>query len=115
MDREKYVVIMAAGSGTRMGSSIPKQFLEVGGKAVLRRTIEVFLEAYPDIKIVTVLPENQISYWKDYCYRTSFICPQILVPGGITRFHSVKNGLKIGKKIIGAPQIKNRSRIKTYG
>ena len=45
MDRKKYVIIMAAGSGSRMGADRPKQFLELGGKAVLHRTIEVFLEA----------------------------------------------------------------------
>ena len=63
MDRKKYVIIMAAGSGSRMGADRPKQFLELGGKAVLQRTIEVFLEADPDITVVTVLPEQFISYW----------------------------------------------------
>ena len=56
MDRKKYVIIMAAGSGSRMGADRPKQFLELGGKAVLQRTIEVFMEAEPDITVVTVLP-----------------------------------------------------------
>ena len=60
---------MAAGSGSRMGGDRPKQFLELGGKAVLQRTIEVFLEAVPGITVVTVLPEQFIDYWKDYCYR----------------------------------------------
>ena len=85
---------MAGGSGTRMGAAVPKQFLELGGKAVLRRTIEVFLEACPGISVVTVLPQEHIDYWKDYCYRHNFICPQILVKGGITRFHSVRNALE---------------------
>ena len=85
---------MAAGSGTRMGAEKPKQFIELEGKAILQRTIEVFKDAYPDISVVTVLPEQHIEYWKDYCYRKSFVCPQILVKGGITRFHSVKNALK---------------------
>lgn len=85
---------MAAGSGTRMGAEMPKQFIELEGKAILQRTIEVFKDAYPDISVVTVLPEQHIEYWKDYCYRKSFVCPQILVKGGITRFHSVKNALK---------------------
>ena len=94
MERKKYVVIMAAGSGTRMGAQTPKQFLELGGKAILRRTMEVFLEAYPDISIITVLPDAHIEYWKQYCYSNNFICPQILVKGGITRFHSVRNALE---------------------
>ena len=93
MDRKKYVVIMAAGSGSRMGADKPKQFLELGGKAILHRTIEVFLEACPDVTVITVLPDEHIAYWKEYCYDRSFICPQILVKGGITRFHSVRNAL----------------------
>jgi 2-C-methyl-D-erythritol 4-phosphate cytidylyltransferase len=93
MERKKYVVVMAAGSGTRMGADKPKQFLELGGKYILRRTIETFVAACPDITVITVLPESYIQFWKDYCYRTGFICPQILVKGGFTRFHSVRNAL----------------------
>ena len=84
---------MAAGSGTRMGSELPKQFIKLGGKAILQRTIEVFLKAVPGIKVVTVLPEAHIEYWRSYCLDHNFICPQIIVKGGITRFHSVKNAL----------------------
>ena len=94
MDRKKYVIIMAAGSGSRMGGDRPKQFLELGGKAVLQRTIEVFLQAVPGITVVTVLPEQYIDYWKEYCYGRNFTCPQILVKGGMTRFHSVRNALE---------------------
>jgi 2-C-methyl-D-erythritol 4-phosphate cytidylyltransferase len=72
---------------------MPKQFLDMDGKAVLQRTIEVFLEACPGISVVTVLPEDFIDYWKEYCLKHNFICPQILVKGGITRFHSVRNAL----------------------
>ena len=84
---------MAAGSGTRMGSEMPKQFIELEGKAVLQMTIEKFLKAYPDMKIVTVLPEDYMEYWRNYCLDRNFGCPQTLVKGGITRFHSVKNAL----------------------
>lgn len=94
MDRKRYVIIMAAGSGTRMGAEVPKQFIELCGKAVLQRTIEVFLEACPGIRVVTVLPEAHIDYWKTYCLRNNFTCPQILAKGGITRFHSVRNALE---------------------
>ena len=66
----------------------------IDGKVILRRTIEVFLEASPDVSVITVLPKQYLDYWKDYCYKNNFICPQILVSGGITRFHSVKNALK---------------------
>lgn len=85
---------MAAGSGTRMGADRPKQFIELGGKAILQMTIEVFLKACPGISVVTVLPEDFIEYWKRYCYRHNFTCPQTIVKGGITRFHSVKNALE---------------------
>ena len=94
MDRKRYVVIMAAGSGTRMGAQMPKQFLELDGKVILRRTIEVFLDACPGINVIIVLPHQHMSYWRDYCYQNNFICPQILVKGGLTRFHSVKNALE---------------------
>ena len=85
---------MAAGSGTRMGADRPKQFIELGGKAILQMTMEVFIKACPGISIVTVLPEDFIDYWKSYCYRRNFTCPQIIVKGGITRFHSVRNALE---------------------
>lgn len=85
---------MAAGSGTRMGAGIPKQFIEIDGKAILQRTIEVFLEACPGISVVTVLPEQFMTSWKSYCIAHNFICPQTLVKGGITRFHSVRNALE---------------------
>lgn len=84
---------MAAGSGTRMGGEKPKQFIELGGKAVLQMTIEKFLQACPGIKVVTVLPEAHIEYWRNYCLERNFSCPQTLVKGGITRFHSVQNAL----------------------
>jgi 2-C-methyl-D-erythritol 4-phosphate cytidylyltransferase len=93
MERKKYVIIMAAGSGTRMGAGRPKQFLELEGKAILQKTIEVFLGACPGISVITVLPQDFIGYWREYCLENSFVCPQILVPGGITRFHSVRNAL----------------------
>ncbi|MBQ8060824.1 MAG: 2-C-methyl-D-erythritol 4-phosphate cytidylyltransferase [Bacteroidales bacterium] len=95
MAREiKILIAMAAGSGTRMGAATPKQFLDLGGKPVLRRTIETFVSAVPDIKVITVLPKEHISFWKEYCLSSEFTCPQLLVSGGITRFHSVRNALE---------------------
>ena len=93
MERKKYLVVTAGGSGTRMGSALPKQFLPLEGRAVLQRTIERFLEACPDLKIVTVLPEAHMAWWRRYCRERNFNCPQRLVAGGFTRFHSVKNAL----------------------
>ena len=93
MERDKYVIIMAAGSGSRMGAELPKQFLKLNGKAILQNTIEVFLNTVPGIKVITVLPQDYIDYWKNYCLAKNFTCTQVLVKGGITRFHSVKNAL----------------------
>lgn len=93
MERKKYVIVMAAGSGTRMGGDMPKQFLELDGKAILRRSIEVFLAACPDVTVVTVLQEPFVGIWKDYCLSSGFHCPQVIAKGGITRFHSVRNAL----------------------
>jgi len=94
MNRNNYLIVVAAGSGVRMGSSIPKQFLDLGGVPVLRRTIEAFISSVPGIKVVTVLSEDHVSYWKDYCLSSGFNCPQTLVAGGFTRFHSVRNALR---------------------
>ena len=93
MERKKYLVVTAGGSGLRMGSDLPKQFLPLDGRAVLQRTIERFVEACPDIQVITVLPEGHVAWWRRYCPEKGFNCPQRLVKGGITRFHSVRNAL----------------------
>lgn len=89
-----YVVIVAGGSGKRMGLDTPKQYLELAGKPVLMHTIERFREFNKSIEIITVLPENQLRYWNDLQKRYSFDIPHTLVKGGAHRFSSVKNGLK---------------------
>ena len=94
MERKRYLVVTAGGTGTRMGTALPKQFLQLGGRAVLQRTIEQFLKACPDIRVITVLPEGHMAWWRRYCRDRNFNCPQRLVPGGFTRFHSVKNALE---------------------
>ncbi|MBR6882633.1 MAG: 2-C-methyl-D-erythritol 4-phosphate cytidylyltransferase [Bacteroidales bacterium] len=93
MERKKYLVVTAGGSGLRMGAALPKQFLSLDGRAVLQRTIERFVEACPDIQVITVLPEGHVAWWRHYCQEKGFNCPQRLVKGGITRFHSVRNAL----------------------
>lgn len=93
MERKKYVIFTAAGSGTRMKAAEPKQFLLLGGLPVLHRSIFAFVDACPDVKVVTVLPKNQIEHWKDLCIEYPLDVPQIIVEGGITRFHSVRNAL----------------------
>ena len=89
-----YAIVVAGGSGTRMGASVPKQFLNLGGKMILHASIEKLILAIPSIHIITVLPKDGIKVWKDYCLKAGFTYPQIIVEGGITRFHSVKNALE---------------------
>jgi len=94
MERKIYGIFVAGGNGSRMGSDIPKQFLPLEGVPVLQRTLERFLEAIPDLSVITVLPSAHIDDWREMCLAGSLNCRQILVPGGITRFHSVQNALK---------------------
>ena len=89
-----YVVIVAGGSGKRMGAEMPKQLLDLIGKPVLMHTIERFKSYNEAIEIITVLPENQLRYWYELQKKHSFTVPQTLVKGGSTRFYSVRNGLK---------------------
>lgn len=93
-EKKKYLIVTAGGHGTRMGGPVPKQFLTIGEKAVLQLTMEKFLDAVPGVKVITVLPRTHIGTWKDYCLEHNFVCPQILVEGGMTRFHSVRNALE---------------------
>jgi 2-C-methyl-D-erythritol 4-phosphate cytidylyltransferase len=76
-----------------MGSDIPKQFLPIGGKPVLMRTLERFREYSDDIQIILVLPEAQQEYWHQLCDEYHFDVEYTLANGGQTRFHSVQNGL----------------------
>jgi 2-C-methyl-D-erythritol 4-phosphate cytidylyltransferase len=89
-----YVVIVAGGSGKRMGIDTPKQYLELAGKPVLMHTIERFREFSESIEIITVLPENQLRYWSELQKKYSFDIPQTIVKGGTHRFISVKHGLE---------------------
>ncbi len=89
-----YVVIVAGGSGKRMGVDTPKQFLELAGKPVLMHTIERFRKFNESIEIITVLPDNQLRYWNELMKKYSFDVPHTLVKGGSKRFNSVKHGLE---------------------
>ena len=91
----KYAVIVAGGSGNRMNSAIPKQFLPLNGKPVLFYTIETFLKAFNDLQIVLVLPEKFMRDGNAIVESTSDSKRIQIATGGNTRFHSVKNGLKL--------------------
>ena len=90
-----YVIIVAGGKGLRMGSDIPKQFLPVGGRPVLIRTIERFREYDADLQIILVLPKAQQAYWQELCREYGFSVDYQLADGGETRFHSVQHGLAL--------------------
>ncbi len=90
----KIAIITAAGTGKRMKTLTPKQFLPVKNKPLLYYTINLFFKRKEDIKIILVLPENHISTWNSLCLKYEIHIPAIVIPGGPTRFHSVKSGLK---------------------
>lgn len=88
-----YIIIVAGGKGLRMGSDIPKQFLPIGGKPVLMRTLERFRQYSTTLQIILVLPKAQQDYWQKLCKEYAFDIDYQLADGGETRFHSVQNGL----------------------
>lgn len=87
------VVIVAAGSGSRMGGGLPKQFRILGGEPVLGRTIRTFARALPQAALAVVLPAEHIDFWRNLAAR--FDLPQhAVVAGGAERFHSVRSGIE---------------------
>ena len=93
MSRAIYAIFVAGGSGTRMGSELPKQFLDLDGTPILQRSIERFLDAENAAHVITVLPERYIPLWSEMCLQRGVVFAQTLVKGGMTRFHSVQNAL----------------------
>ena len=93
MYSKKTAIIVAGGTGQRMGSVVPKQFLEIQGKPILLHTIDQFVSAFSDIQLVVVLPEGYIQEGKDLLSKNGFTKNIVFVAGGDTRFQSVKNGL----------------------
>lgn len=94
----KYAVIVAGGSGTRMGSSTPKQFLFLHDRPVLYYTLKIFLEAYDDLQIILVLPEDYTDMGREIIDAFFDYSRIQIANGGETRFHSVKNGLQLVSK-----------------
>lgn len=93
MEQRVAVVIVAGGSGRRMGGALPKQFAIVGGEPVLVRTINTFARALCGAKIVVVLPASQIEYWHNLAARFR-VARHSVVEGGVERFHSVRAGVE---------------------
>ena len=88
------IVIVAGGVGSRMGTALPKQFLEVGGRPVILRTIDAFLNYNPGIKVIVALNALASDLWD--AMKSKYRVPDgiVLVEGGKERFHSVKNALQ---------------------
>ena len=88
---QKVALIVAGGKGDRMNADIPKQFLLLKGTPILMHTLKQFSHFE---EIVLVLPHSQFDYWQELCITYNFTQKHTLVPGGTTRFYSVKNGLE---------------------
>ncbi len=92
---ETYAIIVAGGSGTRMQSAVPKQFLLINGLPVLMHTLLAFHRTPSKPQLIVVLPEAFHQYWTELCAEHNFTIKHQLISGGPTRFHSVKNGLSL--------------------
>ena len=90
---QKFVLIVAGGSGSRMETQLQKQFIELNGLPILMHTFQAF-SFLKDLEFVLVLPKHAISYWKNSCLQHHFDIPHQVIEGGPKRFHSVKSGLQ---------------------
>lgn len=91
---DKYAIIVAGGLGQRMGNEIPKQFLPLKGKPIIYYTLKAFIDAFEDIRIILVLPEDHLPLGDKIVSEFQTANKIQLAAGGKTRFHSVKNGLQ---------------------
>lgn len=90
---KKAAILVAGGKGTRMGGTLAKQYLPIGGKPILMRTLEVFYLLDDQIELILVLSGSDFNLWENLCKSHDFLIPHRLVAGGDSRFQSVKNGL----------------------
>ncbi len=91
---KKYAIIVAAGAGVRMGTTVPKQFLLLHGRAVLWYTLQTFLSAYEDLEIILVLQAEHLETGRTLV--NGMVAGRVrMVTGGATRYHSVQNGCRV--------------------
>jgi 2-C-methyl-D-erythritol 4-phosphate cytidylyltransferase len=88
-----YAVIVAGGTGSRMGNAVPKQFLEIKGKPILFYSINAFATLFPDISIIVVMHPQYMSYFNNVARHIQMPIDITLVPGGANRYESVQNGV----------------------
>ena len=94
MNTPEYALIVAGGKGTRINSAVPKQFLELNGVPILIHTLNAFVRYSSAIRIILVLPADDIEIWNDISKKHKVNIPVTLQSGGDTRFQSVKRGLE---------------------
>ncbi|MDR1258817.1 MAG: 2-C-methyl-D-erythritol 4-phosphate cytidylyltransferase [Tannerellaceae bacterium] len=92
---KRYVLIVAGGKGLRMGGELPKQFIPIGGRPVLIRTLERFHRWDARAELILVIPASHRTYWSSLCETFDCRAPHRIAEGGETRFHSVRNGLEL--------------------
>jgi len=88
------VIFVAGGTGTRMGSPLPKQFLTLNNTPILIHTLRNFYSFNRNFEMVVVMHHDYISFWKDLCLQFEDVPEHTVVAGGEERFHSVKNGIE---------------------
>jgi len=88
-----YAIIVAGGSGNRMQTETPKQFLILKNLPVLMHTIKAFAQSDTQPKILLVLNRDQQGYWRRLCDEFNFRIPHEIIDGGTERFYSVKNAV----------------------
>ncbi len=87
------IIVVAAGSGTRMGAELPKQFLPIAGRPLLMHTLERLHEALPAAQLIVVVSPTEMERWQSLCTQHAFSLPHTLCEGGEHRFASVQRGL----------------------
>ncbi len=95
MSANRIVLVVAGGTGLRMGAEVPKQFLPIHGLPILMHTLNVFASIPSVDEIILVLPESQIEQWGSLCTKHHFKVSHTIAKGGETRYQSVKNGLRL--------------------
>jgi 2-C-methyl-D-erythritol 4-phosphate cytidylyltransferase len=94
LNQPEYALIVAGGKGTRIKSTIPKQFIELNGLPILLHTIHAFFRYSEKIKVILVLPKDDFRTWEEIVKKYKFDKPVVLQEGGDSRFQSVKKGLE---------------------
>jgi 2-C-methyl-D-erythritol 4-phosphate cytidylyltransferase len=89
------IIITAGGAGKRMGASIPKQFLELNHRPILMHTIQKFHDFDPNLQILVTLPSVWFNTWAELCAEHNFVLKHHVLEGGIERFDSIKEALKL--------------------